>query len=652
MNAPSAAARLEATAPLIAPGPHSADKLTAALRLAEQGHRVFPLAINGKVPAIDGNWRVVATSDPARIRSLWTCPVMDVALDYNIGIAIDQKTVVLDVDVRDGKKGEQNLAAWQAINGDLPATYEVRTASGGRHLYFACENSSGFPKELAGHVDIKGEGGYVVAPGSTINGRDYEVVQDLPIAGAAPPLQSLANTRKVRQKAANMKPLVPLDEPANEARAIEWLKNDAPKAIEGSGGDDATILVANGVGDFGISQDTCLDLMAEHWNDTKASPPWDLDDLAAKVANAYRSRKTPLGTKVVPEFDAVALPIKAALPVQNVGNFVWNTKQDSLVRGFINRGMLVLMSGLSNAGKSPLALDVAVAIAKGHAWRGRKVKPGYVLHISTEGWTGLANRMEAIRRTHFDGTPEAPLDFVAMAINLRTSPKDVDAIVGAIKARAEHFGLEPGLVIVDTLSHALAGGDESNPEHVRALLRNCKRIANSTGAAVMLLHHPNKDASSDYRGSSILLNDIDLLIKVEADKRARRTRVTTPRVKEYAEIEALAFQIKVLDLGKDPEGDAITSVVVDWIEQAEEEFAAPLTGPQMSALSALEDLLKRGKRPSATFTAWATALQKVRAAKGKKGGHRQALNRAIPVLVQAGLIVKTSSGEYVRTTSK
>lgn len=149
------------------------DKLNAALSLAQQGHRVFPLAINGKVPALDGNWQKLASTDPERIRALWTCPVFGDPIDYNVGIAIGPHTVVIDVDVRDGKRGAESLRLWEAINGDLPATYEVTTASGGRHLYFTDERSGQFPKELCEHVDIKQFGGYVVGPGSEIDGRFY-----------------------------------------------------------------------------------------------------------------------------------------------------------------------------------------------------------------------------------------------------------------------------------------------------------------------------------------------------------------------------------------------------------------------------------------------------------------------------------------------
>ena len=48
----------------------------------------------------------------------------------------------MDVDVRDGKRGANVLALWEAINDPLPPTYEVRSWSGGRHLKFRHETSA------------------------------------------------------------------------------------------------------------------------------------------------------------------------------------------------------------------------------------------------------------------------------------------------------------------------------------------------------------------------------------------------------------------------------------------------------------------------------------------------------------------------------
>lgn len=68
-------------------------------------------------------------------------------------------------------------------------------------------------------------------------------------------------------------PLTELDKPENVARATTWLRESAPEAVQGAGGDDTTFRVACRLRDFALSQETALDLLLEHWNEDKASRP-------------------------------------------------------------------------------------------------------------------------------------------------------------------------------------------------------------------------------------------------------------------------------------------------------------------------------------------------------------------------------------------
>lgn len=89
------------------------------------------------------------------------------------------------------------------------------------------------------------------------------------------------------------------------ATAIMYLRGVEP-AIEGSthcgrediGGDRHTYNVACTMGDYGISEEKCLDIMLEHFNN-RCIPPWEEWQLAAKVSSAYRNpnRQTPFGSK-------------------------------------------------------------------------------------------------------------------------------------------------------------------------------------------------------------------------------------------------------------------------------------------------------------------------------------------------------------------
>jgi hypothetical protein len=108
---------------------------------------------------------------------------------------------------------------------------------------------------------------------------------------------------------------VDLDQSANVAWAIDFLKNDAPLAKEGAGGDATTFKVAAALRDYGISESMVVELMADHYNE-RCEPPWSIEGLTKKVENAfsYSSLAQPGGKTAEAEFtddtdnDATLIP--------------------------------------------------------------------------------------------------------------------------------------------------------------------------------------------------------------------------------------------------------------------------------------------------------------------------------------------------------
>lgn len=165
--------------------------LSAALDMAERGWPVFPLRPGDKRPAITA-WEQRASTDRARIERCWT------HAPYNIGIATGPaQLAVIDLDTPKDEDdnppaewadpsisdGADVLAALCERHGQhYPAdTYTVRTGRGGTHLYFTApegielRNTAGM---LGWKVDTRAAGGYVVGPGSIVNGRPYTAVYD------------------------------------------------------------------------------------------------------------------------------------------------------------------------------------------------------------------------------------------------------------------------------------------------------------------------------------------------------------------------------------------------------------------------------------------------------------------------------------------
>ena len=132
-----------------------------ALEHAKKGFYVFPLAPGLKIPLLDDNWIEIASVDPDQIKKWW-----DQDPDANIGIACGPSGLcVLDVDMKKGKDGQKSLEALEVEFGCLPKTLEAKTPSGGRHLIFKGKTGNSYGRIGPG-LDIKSEGGYIVAPGS------------------------------------------------------------------------------------------------------------------------------------------------------------------------------------------------------------------------------------------------------------------------------------------------------------------------------------------------------------------------------------------------------------------------------------------------------------------------------------------------------
>ncbi len=128
----------------------------AALELAEQGYRVFPVGPD-KAPRTPNGY-YDATVKPEVIR----------AWDWDgcmIGAAVSPGTVVIDVDPRNG--GSDTLKLFKENGRQLPPTRVVRTRSGGFHYYLNVPEDAALRAKLGPGIDVKRAGkGYVVVPPS------------------------------------------------------------------------------------------------------------------------------------------------------------------------------------------------------------------------------------------------------------------------------------------------------------------------------------------------------------------------------------------------------------------------------------------------------------------------------------------------------
>ncbi len=158
------------------------ETLGHALRCAERGWRVFPCGPGAKTPVAGCHWPDEASRDPDQIARWW-----QIHAEPNYGIVTGETSAIFVVDLdRHGHEADESgvedglvtLATLENEHDEIPPTLTVRTPSGGFHLYFqypegGVRNSA---RRIGPGIDVRGDGGYVVGPGSIVDGRRYTIV--------------------------------------------------------------------------------------------------------------------------------------------------------------------------------------------------------------------------------------------------------------------------------------------------------------------------------------------------------------------------------------------------------------------------------------------------------------------------------------------
>lgn len=148
----------------------------SAIKYAKSGFKVFPLTPQSKSKQVLKSWKEEATQDIDTIEQWWTQNPY-----YNIGLVTGGGLLVIDIDVKNNKNGFQSL---QQHGKELPTTVKVRTPSGGIHLYYHAEGKISNKVNLYDGIDIRGEGGYIVAPPSMIDNQEYQFENNVSITKA------------------------------------------------------------------------------------------------------------------------------------------------------------------------------------------------------------------------------------------------------------------------------------------------------------------------------------------------------------------------------------------------------------------------------------------------------------------------------------
>lgn len=321
-----------------------------------------------------------------------------------------------------------------------------------------------------------------------------------------------------------------------------------------------------------------------------------------------------------------------------------------LVKELLDQGAFCVLYGASGCGKTFLAIDLAWHVALGWDWFRLRVRQCPVYYLSAEGgMPSMSRRRLAFLKHHCIEAEDAPLHICPTPADLCDKNADTEPLI------AEAKRINAGLIIIDTLSRVLAGGNENGPDDMGAFVGNIDRIRQETGAHVLVVHHTGKDEARGARGHSSLRAATDTEIEVS------NGAVTVTKARDYGGVDGIAFKLEAVELGTDDEGDAITSCVVVPVDAPAARKSK--TQPRMPkgaqiALRALRELIgEHGQLPPASNHIPASAKiigvdmwREYAYARGISSSadadaKRKAFTRSVEALTAAG-VVDTWQGDY------
>lgn len=215
-----------------------------------------------------------------------------------------------------------------------------------------------------------------------------------------------------------------------------------------------------------------------------------------------------------------------------------------LIQDILHQQETAALWGPPNCGKSFISLDMALCIASGIPWLGRfKVLQSPVVYMAGEGAASMQKRA----RAWMEGNSVD--DLGAAYFQVRPLPLREEEVVEAIMEQLESFGtptnptagLNPGFIVVDTLSQFFGGGEENGPD-MALFVNNVRRLSHEQNLTVLMVHHSNATGLRE-RGHTALRGNVDAMFEAKPHSKNILDGVTlvTDKQRDSAKAEGIAI---------------------------------------------------------------------------------------------------------------
>jgi hypothetical protein len=569
--------------------PVAADLIEAAIEWAEAGIPVFPTGEDKRPLTKNGFYD--ASTDPETIEAMFKDAG---ARLHGIGGRMGAASGIFAIDADTYKPGEAGEAAKAYVaglerSGMLPPTRVHATRNGGRHYLFRAEE---FPNcKPSKGVEVKGEGGYIIlppSPGYTVESRGLsdapaKLVESLKAARSAQSATSLdvlkANVLSgddfhdsLTQIAAKLssagEPLEAVQATllglmnASVAASPQHPRHDRWTPIMADRSGELSRIVGSGHAKFNVAAKT--DGLREAATDT-------IKQMAAAMFPAVRMETSQLPVVLAESYGT-------NFPFAGRRGYFGHEQLDVLTEDFImhpiyHANEVTLISADPKAGKTLVSQTLAMHIAAGLNFDDNLTvterRP--VLYFALESQTAIRKRLVAWKKFH---DPEGKLYTDAKSFPFYTLEEGMNLLdetaranlVEQIKATDIWWQNEGekklGVIVIDTLTKAMPGGDQNSVEDTSAVFDILAKIRDAgVQAAVVIIHHNTKNGNQP-RGSSNIQAEPDTLLTLAKNPETDQLELRILMARSIDDDKVFTFDVLTETLGVSNQGYTITAPVL------------------------------------------------------------------------------------------
>lgn len=594
--------------------------LAAALEWAGLGVPVFPTDAHKR--PLTANGHKDASTDPETVKALWQAAG---ARAHGIGAAMGEAAGLFAIDAdlyKPDPVGGQAQAFIDDLTarGLLPPTRVHATVNGGVHYLFSSDEA--WPNCVPSPgVEVKGEGGYIIVPPSP----GYSIVRE-GIAVAPTGLTSF---------------LISVKKAIRDTNTIDGLKQ---QILDGDSFHEAATslsakMAADGHPPERIQQ-VILDVLHasvasdknhprhSRWADLALNQRGELGRLVGSAnekfnpatgASALREAASKSGFmagKVIPAATFVQPEPVVSDPAAYEGEWPFTggyfgpdpldvLSQEFVVYPILAENEVTIISAEPKAGKTLISQTIAMHLAAGADCGELKISRSRpVLYFALESQTAIRRRLVAWKKS-VDPTnstlasmEQFPFYVHERPVNLLDEKTRIE-VAAKIAAADNHLkakGLAPmGAIVFDTLTKAMAGGDQNSVEDTSAVFDIIQRIReHGVSAAIIFIHHDNKAGGT--RGSGNIEAEPDTLLGLKANADTGYLELNVRMARSIEDEAIFKFKVTGISLGTTVQGydlKAPIAIPVDETQLKQDEASSALRHAR-SVVEVLDEAASQG----------------------------------------------------------